>query len=187
MYPQHTTPLCVSCFSLSDMNACFHGYHMILHIERFPQFPWSADGFNSSSASRFCDSRSVKASLLCFDTTNRQDDHRMITGVCLALTMPVPCRHLLTLLPHLWLWEGACDWLPRLLSRHPQLCKTEAQKHIHIEHQLNHVVKTMTKGSKTLLGYLSLVTPTRLSPFTSKIWSPGNRFPVRGQRKVRRH
>lgn len=27
--------------------------------------------------------------------------------------------------------------------------------------------------------YLSLVTPMRLSPFTSKIWSPGIRFPVR--------
>lgn len=77
----------------------------------------------------------------------------------------------LTLLPRLWQLEGACDWSQRLLSKHPQLCQRERGSV-----QRPAKVKGVTRVDK--LSHLSLVTPTRLSPFTSKIWSPGSRFPV---------
>lgn len=51
--------------------------------------------------------------------------------------------------------------------------------HYHLHHSRG------SNKDEVQYDYLSLVTPTRLSPFTSKIWSPGIRFPIRGQRKVR--
>lgn len=42
-------------------------------------------------------------------------------------------------------------------------------------------------GRKTVTAYRLLVTPSKLSPFTSRIWSPGIRFPVREQKKSMSH
>lgn len=83
--------------------------------------------------------------------------------------------HLLTLLPHLWLWEGACDWSLRRLSRHPQLCKINRTT---LQDCYSSVSRVIIE-TQQWMDYLSLVTPMRLSPFTSRIWSPGNRFPAR--------
>lgn len=99
---------------------------------------------------------------------------RKLKSVCHCMDA-LCCIHLLTLLPHPWLWEGACDWSLRRLSRRPQLCNINRTTLHYCYSSVDHVVIK----SQQWLDYLSLVTPTRLSPFTSRIWSPGNRLPVR--------